>query len=143
MTPQEIADRLQIDALITQYAVGVDERDWDTVRACFTEDAILDYSAATGPRAKRDEVIDWIASLIPAFKSTQHLVVNRRVALDGDEATATAELFNPLAADDGAGGTKMMYVGGGYSDRLRRTPEGWRIVERVVSVRWSQGIPLG
>ena len=37
-----LADREAIRDLVHRYAVGVDRRDWATVRACFTADAAID-----------------------------------------------------------------------------------------------------
>ena len=51
MTPQEIADRIEIDDLITRYATAVDTKDWDLYRTVFTDDAVIDYTSAGGIRA--------------------------------------------------------------------------------------------
>lgn len=128
----DIADRIAIDDLLTAYAVAVDERDWDAVRACFTPDARLDYTTFGAPDGPLEDVIAWIAKMIAPFEMTQHHVTNRRVVIDGDSATVVAYLINPMTA-----GGKLMQVGGRYHDVLRRTPEGWRIHERVAEYRWS------
>ncbi len=124
-------DRLAIDALLTRYAEAVDEKDWETYRSCFTADALIDYTSAGGIRGGLEEVVAWLAQVMPYFSMTQHLVTNRRIEIDGDEARAHSYFFNPLAVT-AADGTQTLYFDGGtYSDRLRRTPDGWRIYERV------------
>lgn len=50
-TPDLIADRLEIEQLLTVYAAAVDARDWERFREVFTNDVVLDYSAFGGPRA--------------------------------------------------------------------------------------------
>ena len=56
-TPDYIADRLQLLDLCTRYAVGVDRKDWELFRSCFTEDAVIDYTATGGPRHRRDGTV--------------------------------------------------------------------------------------
>lgn len=137
MTPEEIADRIEIDDLLTAYAVAVDARDWDAVAALFADGAVLDYSAFDGPRAGAIEAIAWVAEGLSGFPVSQHLVTNRQVwlAVDGDLDTARArcEVFNPMVDSDGT----VVQVGGSYEDRLVRTPAGWRFAERVARPAWS------
>ena len=133
MSPEEIADRLEIDALITAYAVSVDARDWDALRALFADDAVLDYSALDGPRAGVDEAVAWVAEGLSGFPASQHLCVNREIHVLGDQARARCALFNPLV--DGAG--RVHYVGGRYDDRFVRTTDGWRFRQRVATPTWS------
>jgi hypothetical protein len=37
------------------------------------------------------------------------------------------------------GGTSMFFVGGEYRDKLVRTPQGWRISERIEHSVWTDG----
>ena len=134
MSPEnlpQIADRLAIDDLLTRYATAVDQRDWDLYRACFTADAVIDYTSAGGIRGGLDEVAGWLAQVMPVFSMTQHLVTNRSIHVDGDEAQAHSYFFNPLALAGADGQTILYFDGGTYSDRLRRTDLGWRIYERI------------
>ena len=45
MTLQEIADRIEIDDLLTRYATAVDGKDWDLYETCFTPDVSIHYTA--------------------------------------------------------------------------------------------------
>ncbi|MCE2463994.1 MAG: nuclear transport factor 2 family protein, partial [Dehalococcoidia bacterium] len=40
---QELADRAAIRDVMILYARGLDRRDFDLVRSCFTDDAYADY----------------------------------------------------------------------------------------------------
>ena len=60
MTSQEIADRIEIDDLITRYATAVDTKDWDLYRTVFTDDAVIDYTSAGGIRGSLGEVVEWL-----------------------------------------------------------------------------------
>jgi SnoaL-like domain len=135
---QEVSDRIEIDDLLTRYATGVDRRDWDLWETCFTEDALIDYSAFGGIRGGVREVRDWLEKTLAMFPMSQHLVVNREVQLDGDAATARSGFYNPMALSAGAGQPTLLWLDGGYyCDRLVRTPEGWRIRERVEEFSYS------
>jgi len=133
VTPEEVADRLEIDDLVTAYAVTVDSRDWDGLSALFAPDAVLDYTAFDGPRATVDEAVPWVAAGLESFPVSQHLQVNRQVWLDGDTARGRCAVFNPMVDRNG----NVVQVGGHYDDRYVRTPAGWRFAERVATPAWS------
>src|SRR5262245_59329011 len=67
MTLQEIADRIEIDDLLTRYATGVDRRDWDLWETCFTPDAHIDYTAFGGIKGDVREVRRWLAETMVRF----------------------------------------------------------------------------
>ena len=138
MTRDELADRAAIGDVLDDYASAVDGRDWDLLRTLFTPGAVLDYTAAGGPRGPRDEVLAWISASLPAVTLSQHLLTNRRIRMDGDTATVRTELLNPLlfAGEDGA---QMLLLGGRYDDRLQRTADGWKLAERVHTTTWTAG----
>ncbi len=129
MTPDEMSDRMEIDDLLTRYATGLDQRDWDLWQSCFTSDALIDYTASGGIRGRLPEVRSWLESVMPMFRAFQHLVTNREVSIDGDVATSRAAFFNPMVV--GGEAASLFFEGGYYCDRLVRTDQGWRIAERV------------
>ena len=137
VTPEEIADRIEIDDLLTRYAAAVDTKDWELYRTVFTDDAVIDYTSAGGIRGSLGEVVEWLSHAMKLFPMTQHFVTNRLVVLDGDTATGRAYYYNPLGRPDGKGGTQLLFMGGYYHDRFRRTADGWRIAERVEETTWS------
>lgn len=137
MTLQEITDRIAIDDLLTRYATAVDTRNWDLYATCFTPDAFIDYTAAGGIKGKLPEVKQWLAEVMPLFSMSQHVVVNRAVVVNGDTATSRACFYNPMGMSDGKGGMTLFFEGGYYNDKLVRTPEGWRIAERIEETSYS------
>ena len=136
MTVQEISDRLEIDALLSRYARAIDTLDWALLDTVFTPDATVDYTATGGIRGTYPEVRTWLAQVLPNFAVRQHFVTNREIVVDGDTATSRALLFNPMGTRTADGGIELFYVGGCYVDRLRRTADGWRIVERREEHGW-------
>lgn len=131
ITLEEIADRLEIDALLTRYATGLDTKDWDLWASCFVDDAFIDYESAGGIKGKKAEIRAWLEKTFEMFSMTQHIVGNRVIEIDGDRATARSAFYNPMGLPDGEGGMKLFFDGGYYNDKLVRTDEGWKIEERI------------
>lgn len=132
-----VSDRLAIDDLLTRYATAVDRRDWQLYRSCFTADAHIDYTSAGGISGTLDEVVSWLAQVMPVFTMTQHLVVNREISIDADRAQVRSAFFNPLGVPDGKGGTTLFFDGGYYNDEMVRTADGWRIQQRIEESSYS------
>lgn len=133
---QELADRLEIDDLLTRYATAVDRRDWDLWETCFTPDATIDYTAFGGVEGPVRTVRAWLEDVMPRFEMSQHLVVNREITIEGDTARSRAAFFNPMALSTHEGRV-LFFDGGYYVDRLVRTPAGWRIWRRVEEFSYS------
>lgn len=132
---RETADRIAIGELLDGYAHALDTKDWEALRACFAPDAVADYTSTGGPRGSVDEAIAWLDPTLAPFAITQHLNTNRRIEIDGDTARVHSYIFSPLAVERD-GGLDLIYSGGTYEDRLVRTPDGWRIAERVARIAW-------
>ena len=133
---QSVADRLDIDALISRYAFHLDDRDFEALKGLFVPSARMDYSAQGGPAGERDEIVPWLDETVSGFPMSQHVIANRLIEVDGDEATARSYLYNPMGLPDG----RTTFLGTGYRDRFVRTSDGWRFAERVIGeVLWSEG----
>lgn len=139
MDARETADRLAIDGVLSCYAWAVDSKDWDLLATVFTDDAVVDYSDTNGPKGSASELIAWLRETLAPFSMTQHLVTNRDVRIEGGEATARSMFFNPMGVAGAERALGLMLCGGTYEDRLRRTPDGWRICERVHRMTWIVG----
>lgn len=134
------ADRDAIADGLVRYAYGIDDREVETVRALFTPDAHLDYTASGGPAGPRDEVVDWIFQGLSLVGPTQHVVTNLLADVDGDTATSRCYLVNPLLSPEDPPSTVVL-IGGEYRDRWRRTDGGWRIEDRLHVVTWTRALP--
>ncbi|MEU1477723.1 nuclear transport factor 2 family protein [Streptomyces sp. NPDC005760] len=141
-----VMDRLAVDALVTDYAMAVDDGDWEAYRGLFTHDGRADYRSAGGVEGDARQVAAWLAESLTLFSMRQHLIVNRRVrfgTLDqdtGDTARVRADYINPMRlAGDGAASTAPDFVcGGRYAFALLRTDDGWRLSEVVVQEKWRR-----
>jgi 3-phenylpropionate/cinnamic acid dioxygenase small subunit len=136
---QTIADRLDIEAVLTRYAWALDTKEFDGLDEVFTPDAHIDYTSSGGEAGDFEKVKAWLAHVLPNFPAYQHLVTNKQITLNGDQATSRSEFYNPMVFAKPDGSTSIFFVGGEYHDRLTRTPDGWRITERVEKSIWTDG----
>ncbi|GHB13020.1 nuclear transport factor 2 family protein [Streptomyces chryseus] len=150
-----VLDRLAVDAVVTGYAVAVDDADWAGYRALFTPGGRADYRTAGGIEGPAAEVADWLAETMRLFPVRQHLIVNRRLRLEhhggvpGDRAALRADYVNPMMFDTPPEGTTAddgprrpaepnVMTGGRYAFGLVRTEDGWRISSVVVQEKWRR-----
>ncbi len=141
MDLQEISDRLEITDVITRYTRAIDTGDWDKLDTVFTADAAIDYTESGGISAGFAEVKPWLAEMLPAFfPKRMHTIGQVDILLDGDAATVTAYFDNPMPMDDGAGGTKIVEIGGLYHHEMVRTADGWRSRQLHEQVVWKRGL---
>jgi hypothetical protein len=139
MDLRELSDRMEISDLLTAYTRAVDTRSWDDLDAVFTPDAVLDYSAVGGPVDTLAAVKPWVAEGLRGFDRYQHLIGQVAIDLDGDTATATAYMTNPMVARAPDGMETLWEVGGYYHHDLVRTPHGWRSCRMVDDIVWQRG----
>lgn len=143
LTLQQISDRLEIEQLIVDYANAIDRRDFDALDRVFTLDAYIDYRAMGGIDGKYPAVKAWLKPALDKFPAYSHLVGNITTKIEGDSATARTLCFNPMTVDLGGGNTQVMFLGLWYADKLVRTPEGWRMTERVEESGYVHNVPDG
>jgi SnoaL-like domain len=141
MTLGEISDRLEIQQLMVIYSNAIDAGDFDRLDAVFTADAYIDYRAMGGIDGRYPEVKAWLGPALKYFPRYYHLVANTEIVLAGDAATSRTACFNPMEVPLPEGGHQVMFLGLWYLDKLTRTPEGWRISERVEEACYQHNVP--
>lgn len=119
---QTLIDEAAITRMIHDYAAWNDAGDWDAVAALYVSEGRVSRPVAP------DEFVEGRDAILAAFKArpprtTRHICANIRVDVAGDAATASSQILLFTAA----GQPPLV---GSYADRLVRTPEGWRFVER-------------
>lgn len=146
-TTETLADRIEIEDLLQRYTVAIDAKDWDGLDVVFTPDAHIDYTSSGGPAGPFPEIKAWLAEVLVMFPMTQHLIGKSTVDLDGDTAHCSTLFHNPMGVPvDGDGfydpegdGLHVFVVGGSYVDTCVRTPEGWRISQKLEQQAFTQG----
>ncbi len=136
-------DRQQIVDVLTNYATGLDARDWALWRSVFTEEVVFDLSSWSGvsPRPlNTDRVVRAQARIFAELVETQHFFTNHRIVIDGDRARAQMHMrAEHWLADPGIEGTSRYTMFGYYDDRLVRTEDGWKICEMQLNVTRTEG----
>ena len=132
-----LLDRPAIADLLTSYALGIDLRDWDRVRACLAPGFRADF----GPRRVEgaDELVDYLRG-VERFASTTHFLGTPLVALAGDEALAEAPVvITHREQDEDAPewATRRR-----YRDRLVRHEGRWRLAERGLRLPEVEAAPV-
>jgi 3-phenylpropionate/cinnamic acid dioxygenase small subunit len=133
-----LEDRLEITDVLYQYATGLDNREWDVLADCFTDDATCDFLEFGGVNEGKEAIVALCSGVLSGLDSSQHLVGNPRVSLDGDRATSSC-YFQAQHFLVSPGGGNAYLVGGRYEDRLRRTEAGWKIEFRTLYCTWQDG----
>jgi hypothetical protein len=146
---EQISDRIEIEDLLQRYTAAIDAKDWDLLDTVFAADATLDYTSSGGPRGPYPEVKAWLQRALALFPMTHHMIGKSTVHLDGDRAQCRSIFYNPMGmpvdddgrfvADGSGTGQHVFVVGGFYNDTCARTPDGWRIVEKVEEQSYLTG----
>jgi hypothetical protein len=123
----DIADRLALHELPGRYGDAIDDRDWDRLDTIFTTDAVFDMTGVGGPRCEGLAAIKTFMDEFDGHPKT-HLMMN---VYTDEVADGLAELrFRIIALMSGG------KVGtGSYYDDVVKTPDGWRVRNRVVTLR--------
>jgi 3-phenylpropionate/cinnamic acid dioxygenase small subunit len=128
---QAIQDRLEIECLLHVYAEMVDRREWATMDRIFALEATIDYTSTGGQKGPFRETLAWLDRALESWPINLHVISNAIIEIDGDVATSRCYFHAPMARNLPGGGQYVITNAGRYLDRLARTADGWRIVERI------------
>jgi 3-phenylpropionate/cinnamic acid dioxygenase small subunit len=127
---QDIAD------VLIRYATGIDRRDWDLFRTCFTVDCLVDYGDI-GLWHGVDEVTEWMDRTHREAGHTLHRVTNLAVEATADGAHSRAYVDAIVMAPDNERGVRAV---GFYDDVLIDTGDGWQIARRRFTPVFYEGL---
>jgi hypothetical protein len=134
--PATASDVQQIIDVTIAYTWALDTKQFDDLRRVFLPEATANLRGIECDGL--DAIIDRIAKSIARLDATQHIVSNHQVAVTGDTATSRCHLQSQHVRRGTEGGDNYV-IGGYYSDRLVRTPAGWRIAHRDLFELWNDG----
>lgn len=137
---QDLEDRLEIADLISGVGRCLDEHDWDGLRGLFTEDAAI--TTPGGTTSGHDGLVDQARRRHETFLGTQHIITNVLVRLDGDVASARANLLVSFA-QSGPPDPAPFQLGEVYRFGVARTGDGWRLSALSSTPLWSRNLPSG
>jgi ketosteroid isomerase-like protein len=135
---QDIADRVEIDALRAEFTDAVMMRDCARLASLFTPDGALRMPNIPVELVGRDEIRTGREQLQAQWDFFVQNTHPGAVHLDGGIATGRAYMHEVARALDGRQGLNHAI----YHDRYQRTPDGWKFSERVYEVRYLDTTPL-
>ena len=146
MTLQEVQDRIEIEALMNLYAEMVDQREWKLMDRIFALEAMVDYTSTGGVAGPFRETFAWLDRALETWPINLHIITNLIIEFEGDTARSRCYFHAPMARETNPDGDGQLIItnAGRYLDRLVRTADGWRIVERICEQTIMQGsLPEG
>lgn len=144
MTTVQIAsptDQLAISGTINEIGMSADLKDWVRVRVQLADEVFVDYTSLMGGDAtlqKADDLIASWQSFLPGFTTTQHVITNHRVSIQGERATVVSQ-FIATHRLVGAPGGELWTLGGRYQHTLHLKNAGWKVVAMTMIWAWQTG----
>jgi hypothetical protein len=137
MTIEELADRARIEQVLMAYYRGVDRRDFELIRSCFFEDAVIDLRPWL--LGSRDEAIEALESpeSLNGYARTMHFCGNTIIELEGDVAHTEVYAMAQHEAKQGHEWAGAFVTGWlRYFDRFERRDGEWRSAGRGFACEW-------
>jgi len=122
----EVTDRIELHELPGRYGDAIDDRDWARLASIFTDDAVFDLTDLGGPRLNGLAEIQRYMDEEAEHPRT-HLMTNIYV----DETPDGVRLSFRIVAllPERVVGTASYY------DDVVKTADGWRVSNRVITLR--------
>ena len=122
-----------------RYLRALDTKDWDTFAATLTDDVTGDYGASLR-FTNRDELVEYMRTNVGPAVITEHRVDHPEIDVEGDTATGRWYLQDRVIVPDFS---FMLFGAAFYSDRYRRTGDGWRICATGYDRTYEAKVNLG
>ncbi len=125
---QRLLDERDIGQALVRIARAMDARDWAALDSIIADDAEADFG--TGALSGREAIIAIFREYLDPCGTTQHLLGNVLISVEGDQATSSAYVHDVHLANRPALEIRY-YTLGDYRDRWERRAGAWWLVERI------------
>jgi len=130
-----LQDRIAITDVLYRYSSAIDSFDHEGLRSVLADDVEAQYGNLD-PVSGGDALAEWISAATAAITWQHHLLSVYHVDIDGDQASALSYLTSHQVFDGEPNVAKILVAR--YHDELRRTPDGWKISNRVAEFLWGE-----
>ncbi|MFG2730389.1 aromatic-ring-hydroxylating dioxygenase subunit beta [Streptomyces canus] len=131
-----MSDRNLIQDLLSRYGWLHDERRFDELGSCFTDDARytmhIGQDQTIGPRIGRLDIVEQIRQFKEAQNDQRRHVISNFMFMEHLPEEATVRSYVTVLAS--AGGSTGIVTAGWYLDKVVSTPDGWRIAEKTLQL---------
>jgi 3-phenylpropionate/cinnamic acid dioxygenase small subunit len=131
--------RQDVTDVLIRYATGIDRRDWELFRTCFTEDCDVEYPDI-GRWYSAEEITEWMRNVHEPCGHTLHRITNQVVTKREAGVAARSYVDSIVMFPDNEAGTRAT---GYYDDELVHTEGGWKIARRRFTLVLLQLFPEG
>lgn len=135
LTLEQLSDRAEIYDNVMRYAKGLDTRNWEMVRSCFTPDVYASYNARELGRGV-EKIMDMIKPL-ENMKVTTHFMGNQLIALHGTSADVETYCIAYLVGSQGGKDT-VNIRGLRYIDQFVKQSGQWLTASRIHDADWAR-----
>jgi hypothetical protein len=130
-----LRDRVEITEVLYRYSSSIDSFDNAGVRGTLADDIWAQYGNSE-PVVGGDALAKWIADATATVVWQHHLLNIYHVEIDRDDASTVAYLTSHQVFRENPDAAVVLVAR--YHDKLRRTPDGWKIGRRVMEVLWGE-----
>ena len=134
-------DFVEITQRRYEYAMGIDSRDFGLLRSVFTENITMNFEDYNGQPESKLRADDWVESCKPLFlglDSTQHIMSNPIVTVEGDTAFCKMQMQAFHFYENRR--QEEFSIGGYYEDKLFHNGSKWLISAVTLNIFWTRGV---
>jgi 3-phenylpropionate/cinnamic acid dioxygenase small subunit len=131
--------RAAVAEVLVRYATGIDRRDWELFRSCFTEDCDADYGDI-GLWHSASAITEWMKETHAPCGHTKHRISNEVVAPHDQGVSSRSDVDALIMGPDNMTGTQAI---GYYDDILVLRSDGWKIACRRFTLVSMQSVVSG
>ena len=125
-------DQAAIAVIVNSVATFADQGEFDRIEPLYASEIQVDYTSLWGGEVQTHTpaslMTAW-ASVLPGFDQTYHDISNVQVAIEGDRATATADVIADHYLEDG-----HWQVSGQYEYRFIKQADEWLITHMTLNL---------
>jgi ketosteroid isomerase-like protein len=133
----QTVDEAAIAVIVNSVATFADQGKFDSIAPLFAEEIQVDYTSLWGGDVQNqtpESLMTAWASVLPGFDQTYHDISSVAVVINGDTATATADVTADHYLDEGS-----WQVSGQYEYRFVKQADQWQITHMTFNLTEEMG----